>query len=63
MGRVTVYHPASDRFMDCSDDAFERIYSAEGWELAPDVPEPEPVKKTTARRSSKAKADDEGGGE
>ena len=59
MGRVRVYHPASNRSMDCSDDAFERIYSAEGWELASD-PEAEPVKKTT-RRSSKAKADDADG--
>jgi hypothetical protein len=56
MGRVRMFHPASDRFQDASQAAFDAQWQSEGWVIvdAPEAAEGDgsPVEaKPRARRS------------
>lgn len=61
MTRVRLYLPSADRYMDASEDAFERVWSAEGWVLAPE-PDPAPAPKKASRGRKAAAPDVEGDG-
>lgn len=45
MGKVTLYHSAADRHLECSESAYRDVYASQGWQLAASEPvaEPEPV--------------------
>ena len=50
MALVRMYHPASDRYQDASDAAFEQFWQHEGWVLAP-VDEAPAVDEAPKKRS------------
>ena len=58
MPKVRMYHPPSNRYQDASQDAFERVWQAEGWVLDETPPEPapktKPVKKAAAASRKKS---------
>lgn len=41
-GKVTLYHPGADRFLECSESAYRDVYATQGWQLVDDEPDAEP---------------------